>query len=368
MTGVTVPPGLRVSLPRFAESQRDALENVLEVVTDPGEYEIQSDEVLVRVRASSVTFADLLMLSGQYQHKPRTPFTPGMEYSGEVVAVGGSAAAEFAVGDRVVNDFTHAGPRSTGAYQVNGGWATYAVAPASALHKIPDTFSYEQGANLFVNYETAYYALVNRARLQAGEVVLITGASGAAGMATIQTAKILGAKVIVTGRSEDKLRTLHDWGADSTIHTPGSDPGRFRDQVKEFTGGAGADVVIDTVGGPTGLEAMRSLTFGGRLVIVGWAANTTVAQGGGRGGSDGANTLPTNIMQMKGLYVMGSPMVIHTFRDPSIRPPRTAAILDWVAQGLVTPFVSHRYPLARIRDAGLARLAGDVTGGCVVEP
>ena len=367
MTPITVPPGLRVTLPYFAESQSDALENVLEVVNDPGAYEIQSDEVLVRVRASSVTFADLLMLSGQYQHKPRTPFTPGMEYSGDVVAVGRAAAAEFAIGDRVVNDFTHAGPRSTDAHQANGGWATYAVAPASALHKIPDTFSYEQGANLFVNYETAYYALVNRARLQAGEVVLITGASGAAGMATIQTAKILGAKVIATGRSQEKLRTLHAWGADSTIHTTGN-PGHLRDQVKEFTGGEGADVVIDTVGGPIGLEGMRSLTFGGRLVIVGWAANTTVAQGGGRGGSDGANMLPTNIIQMKGLNVMGSPMVIHTFRDPSIRPARTTAILDWVAQGLVTPFVSHRYPLTGIRDAGLARLAGDVTGGCVVEP
>ncbi|MFR9803774.1 NADPH:quinone oxidoreductase family protein [Pseudonocardia sp. RS010] len=368
MTDVTVPPGLRVTLPQFAESQRDALENVLKVVNDPGEYKIRSDEVLVRVQASSVAFADLLMLSGQYQHKPRTPFTPGMEYSGDVVAVGGVAAAEFDIGDRVVNDFTHAGPRSTGAYQAHGGWATYAVAPASALHKIPDTFSYEQGANLFVNYETAYYALVNRARLQAGEVVLITGASGAAGMATVQTAKILGAKVIVTGRSEEKLRTLRDWGADATIHTTGSTPGRFRDQVKEFTGGNGADVVIDTVGGPVGLEGMRSLSYGGRLVIVGWAANTTVAQGGGRGGSDGANLLPTNIIQMKGLYVMGSPMVIHTFRDPSIRPPRIAAILDWVEQGLITPFVSHRYPLSGIRDAGLARLAGHVTGGCVVEP
>lgn len=367
--------GIRVVLPHFAESQEDAIQNVLqfEEMPVPDPATLKSTDVIVRIRSASVTFIDMLMLSGQYQHKPPLFGTPGMEYSGDVVWAGADVdRSRMGVGDRVLSDFLVTGPRSTGDYQAYGGWATYAAAPQEGVHRLAESLSYDQGANLLLNYETAHYALVTRAKLQPGETVMITGASGAAGMAAVQVAKLLGANVIATGRSDAKLALLKDRGADFVINTSprAGESGipRFRDEVKEFTRGKGAEVVYDTVGGGVGLESMRSLGFGGRFVVVGWAGNTTVAKGGARGGSSGADMLPTNIMQMKGLHVMGSPMVIHSGREPAIRPPRIAAVVDWVSRGLIDPYVSHTYPLASLREAATAKLNGQVSGGCVVNP
>jgi NADPH:quinone reductase-like Zn-dependent oxidoreductase len=130
----------------------------------------------------------------------------------------------------------------------------------------------------------------------------------------------------------------------------------------------GVEVVFDTVGGDVSQESTRSLTFGGPMVIVGWAGNTTVAQGGGKRGSDNAGRLPTNIMQMKGLYVMGSPMVIHSGREPATRVPRLESIFKWVGEGRVTHYVSHTFSLAAYRRAMHAKLIGKVNGNCALHP
>ena len=143
---------------------------------------------------------------------------------------------------------------------------------------------------------------------------------------------------------------------------------RFRDDVKAATNGRGAQVVYDTVGGAVSLECMRSLAFGGRHVIVGWAGNTKVAPGGGRRGSATPEMLPTNIMQMKGLVVMGSPMVIASAQDPTLRPARQAQVLEWARQGHLKPWVSHVFPLSEYRRALTAKLTGEVIGGCVLRP
>lgn len=365
--------GKRINLPQYAASQEDAVENVLQLVDMPAPdpAALKANEVLVAVKSCSISFVDLLMLSGQYQHMLPLPCTPGMEYAGTVIAVGPDAS-KVKVGDAVLSDIGMTGPRSKGPYQANGGWATYAIAPDYALHPIPEGFSFDQACNFLYGYETAYYALINRGQIQPGETVLINGASGATGMAAVQMAKILGAQVIATGRSQAKLELVKSFGADHVIDT--SEPGntsavrRFRDEVKALTGGEGAHMVYDTVGGALSLECMRSLRFAGRHVIVGWAGNTTVAKGHGQRGSENADQLPTNIMQMKGLYVMGSPMAIHTSRDRSIRPERLAKVYAWAAEGRITPYVSHTYSLDNYKDAMRARLKGAVIGGCVLNP
>ncbi|WP_288903554.1 NADPH:quinone oxidoreductase family protein [uncultured Sneathiella sp.] len=367
--------GKKLVLSKFGQDREDAIENILalEASPTPEVGKLQPHDVLIGIRSASVSFVDLLMLSGQYQKMPPLPCVPGMEYSGVVLATGSDVdGSNFAVGDRVLSDFLVTGPRSNGAYQGDGGWQTFAVAPEQGVHKLPDCLSFDEGCNLLLNYETPYYAFINRAQLREGETVLITGASGAAGMAAIQVAKILGADVIATGRSDKKLKQVKKFGADHVINTsprPGEEGiPRFRDEVKALTGGRGVEVVFDTVGGEVSQEAMRSLGFGGRMVIIGWAQNTKVAKGGGKRGSENADRLPTNIMQMKGLFVMGSPMIIHSDRDPSIRIPRLESVFKWASDGLLTPVVSHSYPLEDYKRAMYAKISGEVNGGCVLNP
>lgn len=367
--------GKKIVLARYGASREDAIDNILqlEVSLFPDVTKLQQHDVLVGVRSASVSFVDLLMMSGQYQTMLPLPCVPGMEYAGVVLGVGsGVDPSKVAVGDRVLSDFLVTGPRSLGAYQAQGGWQSYAVAPDHGVHRIPEGLTFDQACNLLLNYETPYYAYIDRAKLQPGETVLITGASGAAGMAAIQVAKILGAAVIATGRSDEKLAQVKLFGADHVINTSPRDGEagvpKFRDDVKAFTGGRGVEVVFDTVGGDVSQESMRSLAFGGRMVIVGWAENTKVAQGGGKRGSDNADRLPTNIMQMKGLYVMGSPMAIHSGREPAIRIPRLESIFKWVREGRITPFVSHTFPIAEYKRAMHAKLIGEVNGGCVLHP
>jgi NADPH:quinone reductase len=306
--------GNRLVLTRYAQTREEAIDSILQLEDSPlpEAMKLQPREVLVAVRSASVSFIDLLMLSGQYQTMLPLPCVPGMEYAGTVLAAGsGVDPHKVAVGDQVLSDFLVTGPRSLGAYQAQGGWQSYAVAPDSGVHRIPTGLTFDQACSLLLNYETPYYAYINRAKLHSGETVLITGASGAAGMAAVQVAKILGATVIATGRSDEKLAQVKRFGADHVINTSprnGEDSvPRFRDDVKALTDGRGVEVVFDTVGGDVSQESMRCLAFGGRMVIVGWAQNIRVAQGGGKRGSDNADRLPTNIMQMKGLYVMGSP-------------------------------------------------------------
>ena len=206
-----------------------------------------------------------------------------------------------------------------------------------------------------------------RANIQAGENVLITGASGAAGMAAVELAKILSARVIVTGRSDQKLSQVLGHGADEAIKLASSDSiatgEKLRVKVKELTGGDGVDVVYDTVGGDMGYEALRSLKFGGRYVVVGWASN--VSESGGRN-TFVPDRLPTNILQMKCLQVMGSPMVIYSMRNPDWRKKQISQISKWADEKKIHPFVSHQFPLDSFKEAARAKINGEVTGSCVL--
>ena len=310
-------------------------------------------EVVVAVKAAAVGWVDVLMTSGQYQHVPEPPYTPGLEYAGEVLAGDG-----FAVGERVLVDPFLAGPRSHGAYRSAGGFASYALVPVEAVIRIPGELTMDQACNLLGNYETAYHCLVARGRLQPGETVLIHGASGATGLAAVQVAKLLGATVIATGRSADKLAAVAREGADHVVLVA-----EMRERVKAITGGRGVDVVYDAVGGEISVESLRCVRFGARFLIVGWASTPLVARGGRP-----ANQLPTNLITMKGLDVLGCPAVISTVHDPSLRAPRLAQILAWAGAGKLRPHVSRSFPLAEFREAMRAKWQGEIVGGCVLRP
>lgn len=325
------------------------------------------NEVVVRVRSCAVGWVDLLMLSGQYQHMARPPYTPGLEFAGEVAAVGAGVEG-LVLGQPVLADGFQTGPRSSGPYQRWGGMARWSLLPASAALPLPEGLSFDQGACLLGNYETAHHVLIERARVQPGEVVLINGASGSTGLAAVHVAKRLGATVIATGRSLAKLAEVKAHGADHVLAVSDGEGGirRFRDEVKALSEG-GVHVVADGVGGPISVESIRCMRFGGRFCIVGWAATPFVARGRGQRGAPRANQLPTNLLQMKGLDVLGCPAVIATKHDPGLRPRRLAWLMEQVAKGL-KPHVGPVFPLSKYHDAFDAKWRSTFLGGCVIRP
>ncbi len=367
-----VSEGVRVVVAAFAESPLEAVEKHMSLVpmSRPDEAQLGPRDVVIAVKSAAVGWVDLLMTSGQYQHMPKPPYTPGLEYAGVVEWAGKEASAHVGVGDQVLVDGLLAGPRSLGAYQAYGGYASWAVAPYEAVKRVPGKLTLDQACNLLGNYETAYHCLIARGRLQAGETVLIHGASGSTGLAAVHVAKLTGARVIATGRSDEKLAAVKAQGADHVINTRAVDGETgvrsFREEVKALTGGKGVDVVYDGVGGDISVESLRCMRFGARFLIVGWAATPFVAQGGGRRGAPNANVLPTNLLMMKGIDVLGCPTVISTVMDPSIRPPRLAQVLSWAEEGKVVPHVSHVFPLAEYKEAMRAKWRGDVIGGAVL--
>ncbi len=372
MQAHNLPAGRKLVVSEFGETPLEAIEHHLSIVPmeAPDPATLSPRDVIVSVRRTQVGWVDLLMTSGQYQHLPKPPYTPGLEYAGVVAWVGPEAEVEGRLlpGEEVLVDGLLAGPRSLGNYQKWGGWASYAVAPCEAVIRVPGTLTLDAACNLLGNYETAYHALVARGRLKAGETVLVNGASGATGLAAVEIAALLGATVIATGRSEEKLRTVKERGAHHTISIAEKDGGipGLRDKVKALTNGRGVDMVYDGVGGDISVESLRCVAFGARFLVVGWAATPFVAKGKGGRGAPNVNVLPTNLILMKGLDVLGCPTAIATAVDPTIREPRLQQILGWAEAGKIQPNVSHTFPFDEFKAAMLAKWNGEITGGCVL--
>lgn len=281
-------------------------------------------EVRVRVEAASLNFPDLLMLKGEYQFKPEPPFTLGMDLAGVVDAVGEGVA--IPLGTRV------AGGAKTGAF------ADYAIAPASNLHPVPDSMAAPLAAAYPSAYTTAYVSLVERGQLQAGETLLVHGASGGVGMATLDVGRLLGARVIATTASEQKAQALKAAGAHDVI-VLGSKPGdAFREQVKSLTGGRGADVIFDPVGGDVFDESTRCIAFNGRLLVIGFA--------GGRIATVGAN-----IPLIKGFSVVGVRAGEYGRQFPEKGRIVRDQIWRWAAEGATRPTVFAELPLENWREA-----------------
>jgi len=370
-----MPTGKKAQITQFAETPLEGVNEILEIVDQPKPdiNKLAATDVLIEVKSSSIGWVDLLMASGQYQHQPPLPYTPGLEYCGEVLWVGKEVdPKQIKIGDKVMVDGFVSGPRSPGKYQKYGGFANYAVAPMNAIIPIPVPLNFDQACNLLGSYETAYHCLITCGQLQAGETVLIHGASGATGMAAVHVAKLLGATVIATGRSDEKLAVVKEQGADFVVNIKATDPEekvrRFRQDIKALTGGKGVDVVYDGVGGPISDESLRCVKFGARFLIVGWAATPFVARGKGKRGAPNVNKLPTNLIMMKGLKVLGCPSVIAAQHHPEIRPQRVQDIFKWVKEGKITPYVSHVFSLAHIKAAMKAKWNGQIIGGGSVRP
>lgn len=369
-----LPKGRKVVVSELGETPLEAIEKhlTIEEMDPPDPKTLSPRDVIVAVRRAQVGWVDLLMTSGQYQHLPKPPYVPGLEYSGVVVWVGEEADSGkgrgLVPGEEVLVDGLLAGPRSLGSYQKWGGFASYAVAPCEAVIRVPGVLSLDAACNLLGNYETAYHALVARGRVKAGETVLVHGASGATGLAAVEIAKLLGATVIATGRSNEKLERVKARGAHHVVNIGESEGGiaSLREKVKGLTGGRGVDVVYDGVGGEISVESLRCVAFGARFLLVGWASTPFVAKGKGGRGAPNVNVLPTNLILMKGVDVLGCPTAIATAMDPSIRAERLAKVLEWAENGEIEPTVSHSFPLERVKEAMLAKWNGEVTGGCVL--
>lgn len=355
--------GLRAVVRALATSPLAGIDDAveLEVQGAPDPTGLGANDVLIEVHAANVGWVDLLMTSGQYQHVPEPPYTPGLEYAG-VVAWRGAAVTTVEIGARVLADGLLTGPRSLGDHRRWGGFARWAVAPGDAVLPLPTPLSFDEGACLLGGAETAYHALVHRARVRPGETVLVLGATGSTGLAAVALAKLLGATVIAVGRSVSKLATVGSHGADHLLQSASDNP-RFAAEVKRLTEGRGADVIYDPLGGGASIEALRAAAFGARFVVVGWSSTPQAARGGRE-----ANTLPTNLILVKGLDVLGSPAAISVHRDPSVRTERLASILAWANEGRLRPHVGATFPLAELPAAMHAKWAGAHVGNVIVHP
>jgi NADPH2:quinone reductase len=281
-------------------------------------------EVRVRVEAASLNFPDLLMLKGEYQFKPEPPFTVGMDLAGIVDAIGPGVALEL--GARV------AGGAKTGAF------ATFAICPEANLHAVPDNLPAPLAAAYPAAYVTAHVSLIARGRLQAGETLLVHGASGGVGMAAMDVGRLLDARVIATTASREKADALRRAGADEII-VLGPKPGdAFREQVKALTNGKGADVIFDPVGGDVFDESTRCIAFDGRLLVIGFA--------GGRIAS-----VNTNIPLIKGFSVVGVRAGEYGRQFPERGREIRQEIWKWAAEVRTRPTVFAELPLERWREA-----------------
>ena len=354
-------PGRRAIVRALARTPDEGIAALaIEPQSPPDPRELQDDDLVIAVRSANVGWVDVLMTSGQYQHVPEPPYTPGLELAGEVVWRGPNANG-VEIGARVIADGLETGPRSLGAHRRWGGFASYAVLPARAAIALPTDFSFDEGACLLGSTETAYHALVHRAKVQPRDVVLVLGATGSTGLAAVAMAKLLGARVIAVGRSTTKLDVARGLGAHDVIAV--GDGVDLKAEVKRLTDGHGADVVYDPIGGDASVAALRAAAFGARFVVVGWSSTPLVA----RGGRD-ANSLPTNLVLMKSIDVLGSPGAIAVHRDPSLRPERLARILAWANAGELRPHVGAVFEIDALPEALRAKWTSQHPGNIVVRP
>ena len=293
-------------------------------------------EVLVEVRAAGVNFPDVLLSYGKYQFKPTPPFIPGGEASGVVRSVG-AGVTSVKPGDRVA--FT----------LLNGAFAELVAAPELACVKIPDDVSFEVGAATLLTYLTTIHALVDRAAIQKGETLLVLGAAGGVGVAAIQLGKLLGAKVIAAVSTDEKAAFCKEQGADDTIVYSRED---LKERVKVITGGAGANVVYDAVGGPYSDPALRATAWEGRYLVVGFAAGDIPK-------------IPLNLVLLKGCQIVGVFWGQFAMRDPARNQTNAAKIFSWVSEGKLKPHVDGTFPFASAGEV-LERMEQRLVKGKVV--
>ncbi len=292
--------------------------------------------VIVDARASGVSFPEVLQTRGEYQFKPDLPFVPGSEVGGIVRSA--PEGAGVAPGDRVA------------AFCMLGGFAEVVVAPEHMCFKLPDELDFAQGAALVLNYHTAYFSLKLRGRLAEGETVLVHGAAGGVGTASLQVAKGLGARTIAVVSSDEKERVAREAGADEVVRSEGP----WKDEAKELSGG-GVDVVLDPVGGDRFTDSLRSLREEGRVVVVGFT-----------GGS--IPEVKVNRLLLGNTEVIGAGWGAYVMSKPEVSREIGAALSELIGKGFVRPVVGARFPFDQTAEALKLIDERGATGKVVIEP
>jgi NADPH2:quinone reductase len=297
------------------------------------------NEARIRVHACGVNFADTLMVAGKYQVKPEFPFTPGLESAGEIIEIG--------------PEVTHlrVGQRALAVLRFGGGYAEEIAVDADAVVPIPDAMDNVTAAAFPVAYGTSHFALTHRGHLKAGETLLVLGAAGGVGLTAVEIGKQLGARVIAAAGGPEKLAVAREHGADELIdYTTES----IRDRVRELTGGVGADVVYDPVGGDAFDQALRAVNWEARMLVIGFAAGRI-------------QSVPANLILVKNISVIGVVWGAQAARDPALVSRNLAELLRWWEQGRLKPVVAKTFPLAEIGRAMQALLSRRYAGKIVLE-
>jgi len=295
-------------------------------------------QVVVEVKASSLNFPDALLVQGLYQVKPPLPFSPGMELAGIIKEVG-TGVAGLRTGDRVL---------ASG----RGGFAQECLVSANHVSPLPAGMDFETGAAFIITYGTSLHALRDCGHLQPGETLLVLGAAGGVGTSAIEVGKAIGAKVIAAASSDEKLAFCRTLGADEVINYDNAD---LRQRILDLTGGRGADVVYDPVGGPYAEAALRATAWRGRLLVIGFASGT-IPQ------------VKLNLMLLKERSVIGVYWGDWVERDPEGQRRNVEQLGAWFAEGKIKPAVSERVSLAEVPAAMMRLLQRKVKGKIVVLP
>ncbi len=300
---------------------------------------LSAGQARIRVCAAGIGFPDLLMTRGGYQLKLAPPYVPGMSGSGEIIEINGEAGG-WSIGDRVIF-----GGRG-------GSFAELASADIDQLTRLPAAFSYAEGASYNSGAITALHALVDRGQMRTGETILVLGASGGVGVAAVQLAHHLGAIIIGTGSTPEKREAISNAGAHHTLD-PGSPD--FIEQVKALTQGRGVDLVFDPVGGDLAGKARRTLGWGGRYLIVGFASGTIP-------------DFPANHAMIKGYSILGLRAGESGRRDPALGERNRIKLVEFAAAGIMRPIISHVFPLESAADALKSLETRQVIGRAVITP
>ena len=298
-------------------------------------------ELLVRVRACSINFPDVLIIEDKYQLKPQRPFAPGGEIAGEVMALG-EGVTGWKPGDRLIAALGF------------GGLAEQVVVPADRAIPLPAQRSFEEGSALLMTYATAIHALVDRGRLQAGQTLLVLGAAGGVGIAAVEIGKALGAKVVGAVSSEQKAAAAREAGAEVALVYPATneDTKALAQLFKDAVGPAGADVILDPVGGAYSEAALRSIAWEGRFLVVGFPA--------------GIAKLPLNLTLLKSCDVCGVFWGGFFAREPERNARHIEQLFRWWHEGRIAPRISATYPLERASEAIAALRDRKAVGKLVV--
>ena len=286
-------------------------------------------QVVVQVKSCGVNFPDVLIIENKYQFKPALPFAPGAEIAGVVKELG-EGVTRVKVGDRVI--------ASVG----NGGMQEEVAVDQNRCIPMPDGMDFEAASALVLTYGTSHYALKDRARLKPGETLVVLGAAGGVGLAAVELGKVMGARVIAGASSQDKVDIARKHGADDGFVYPSGKLTRdqqkeFSEQIKQATGGKGADVLYDPVGGDYAEPAVRAMAWEGRYLVIGFTA--------------GIPSVPLNLTLLKSCDIQGVFWGAFTARDPKRNQEHLAEIMRWTVEGKIKPYISARFPLARAGEA-----------------